>query len=623
MPPEPSYHSDPTALADAIIERTGGAIVMAIPLGLGKPNHIVNALVARATANPSIGLKIITALTLEQPSLSNEWDSRFLGPALQRLFGNYPPLTYAAALRDGSLPANIEVAEFFFLAGRWLGVPRAQQSYVCANYTDALGYILDRGVNVVAQLVAKRNTGNIDASAQYSLSCNPDLTPDLIEARREGHADFILAGQVNSELPFMSGAAAVGVHEFDFMLDSPATDFELFSTPKRPVSLADHAIGLHCAGLIRDSGTLQIGIGSIGDAVAYGVLLRHQRNDDFVRLTRSIRVSDAPAGSEMTPFDAGLYGASEMLVDGFLALEAAGILKRRVDGAVVHAGFFLGPRDFYTALRDMTEERRARFAMMPVSFTNTLYGGVTQRRQARVHARFINSAMMATLLGAVISDGTEEGQAVSGVGGQFDFVQQAFALDGARSVITLNATRRTRGAVVSNIVWSYGHTTVPRQLRDVVVTEYGVAELRGRSDAEVVAAMLSVADSRFQDALLDSAKAAGKIDTAYRIPAEFRDNTPTRIQRALGAAKLEGLLPSFPFGTDFTDDEQRLLPALELLKQASASRFALARYALRGGLADRPSELHERALGRMRLSPASGPKEYLYRWLLHAALLES
>ena len=520
MPPTPSYHSDPAALADAIIERTQGSVVMAIPLGLGKPNHIVNALVARATANPSISLKIFTALTLERPSLSGEWDKRFLEPAMQRLFGDYPPLTYAAALRNGSLATNIEVAEFFFLAGRWLDVPQAQRNYVCANYSDALGYILERGVNVVAQLVAKRTT---QQGVQFSLSCNPDITPDLIEARREGRAHFILAGQVNSELPFMTGVAAViDADRFDFMLDSPATDFELFSTPKRPVSLADHAIGLHCAGLVVDGGTLQIGIGSIGDAVAYGLLLRHRRNDTFVQLMRDVRVAHSPTRAETMPFDAGLYGASEMLVDGFLALEEAGVLKREVDGAFIHAGFFIGPRDFYTALRNMSDERRARFTMMPVSFTNSLYGDVQPRRRGRVHARFVNSAMMTTLLGAVISDGTDEGQVVSGVGGQFDFVQQAFALDGARSIITLNATRRSRGRVVSNIVWSYGHTTIPRQLRDVVVTEYGVAELRGRSDADVVAAMLSIADSRFQDALLDSAKAAGKIDRAYRIPAEFR-----------------------------------------------------------------------------------------------------
>ena len=139
--------------------------------------------------------------------------------------------------------------------------------------------------------------------------------------------------------------------------------------------------------------------------------------------------------------------------------------------------------------------------MMPVSFTNELYGDEAAKRRARVDARFVNNAMMATLMGAAISDGLENGQVVSGVGGQYNFVAQAFALQGARSILTLEATRQAGARTQSNIRWSYGHETIPRHLRDVFVTEYGVADLRGKSDADVIAAMLQVADSRFQDEL--------------------------------------------------------------------------------------------------------------------------
>ncbi len=72
--------------------------------------------------------------------------------------------------------------------------------------------------------------------------------------------------------------------------------------------------------------------------------------------------------------------------------------------------------------------------------------------------------MMATLLGAAISDGLEDGQVVSGVGGQYNFVAQAFALEGARSILTLDATRLSGNKVQSNIRWSYGHETIPRAL---------------------------------------------------------------------------------------------------------------------------------------------------------------
>ena len=89
--------------------------------------------------------------------------------------------------------------------------------------------------------------------------------------------------------------------------------------------------------------------------------------------------------------------------------------------------------------------------------------------------------MMATLLGGVVSDGLEDGRVVTGVGGQYNFVAQAFALEGARSILTLEATRKARGRTQSNVRWSYGHVTIPRHLRDVVVTEYGIADLRGKA----------------------------------------------------------------------------------------------------------------------------------------------
>src|SRR5262249_46252881 len=120
---------------------------------------------------------------------------------------------------------------------------------------------------------------------------------------------------------------------------------------------------------------------------------------------------------ETAPFATGLYGVSEMFVEGFLDLMRAGVLKREVDGALLHAAFFLDSRGFYRALREMPESDLAKLRMGAVSFVNELYGGEAQKRRARVKARFVNNAMMATLLGAVVSDALENGQVVSGVGG--------------------------------------------------------------------------------------------------------------------------------------------------------------------------------------------------------------
>src|SRR5205814_7973530 len=117
------------------------------------------------------------------------------------------------------------------------------------------------------------------------------------------------------------------------------------------------------------------------------------------------------------------------------------------------------------------------------------------------------------------------------------FVAQAFALDGARSILTLEAARQAGSKAQSNIRWSYGHETIPRHLRDVFVTEYGVADVRGKSDADVIAAMLGVSDSRFQDELSRAAKGAGKLPKNYEIPGAYRENFPERIVDALKPAR--------------------------------------------------------------------------------------
>src|ERR1019366_8751136 len=229
----PKLFSDPGAIAEDILRDVGTNLVVGLPLGLGKANHIVNALYARAAADGAINLTFFTALTLEKPKPSSLLERRFIAPVIERLFGGYPDLAYADALRANALPPNIRVIEFFFLAGRWLHVPLAQQRYISANYTHAASYLLAHGLNVVTQLVAKRV---VDGVARYSLSCNTDTTLDVLRARAEGRASFKLVGQVNSELPFMPGEGDLPAEQFSAVLDSPKTDFSLYPPPSEPIS---------------------------------------------------------------------------------------------------------------------------------------------------------------------------------------------------------------------------------------------------------------------------------------------------------------------------------------------------------------------------------------------------
>jgi hypothetical protein len=270
-------------------------------------------------------------------------------------------------------------------------------------------------------------------------------------------------------------------------------------------------------------------------------------------------------------------------------------------GTVMHAGFLLGPRSFYAALCALPENERRLFDMRGVGYINQLYGPEQELKIAqRSHSRFVNTTMMLTTLGAAVSDGLADGRVVSGVGGQYNFVSMAHALPGARSVLCVRSTRLKDGKLSSNIVAGYGHTTIPRHLRDIAISEYGIADLRGRTDGECVAAMLNIADSRFQEPLLAEAKRAHKIDSAYRIPEEYRRNTPARLEKAFAVQRRAGLFSEYPFGTDLTREEIDLARALRWLKENTGGTGAKA-MTIAKALLVRPRESEEPYLTRLQL----------------------
>src|SRR2546423_5612846 len=238
-------------------------------------------------------------------------------------------------------------------------------------------------------------------------------------------------------------------------------------------------------------------------------------------------------------------------------------------GHFIHACFFLGPRKFYETLRKMDAAEREQICMTGISYVNELYGEEKLKRLQRKAARFVNTGLIVTLAGAVAADGLEDGRVVSGVGGQYNFVAMAHALEDGRSILMIRSINEEDGRLRSNVRWGYGHVTIPRHLRDIVVTEYGIADLRGRSDAEVIAALLEIADSRFQDELLKGAQRAGKLSKDYCIPDHARNNRPERLEKVLARYRERGLFPAFPFGTDLTEEEVILKKALLALKQTA------------------------------------------------------
>jgi len=605
---------------EQVLSRLPAHIHMGLPLGLGKPNAFVNALYARVRELPERQLTIYTALSLGRPPLGDGLQRRFLEPFIERVFADYEELTYLADLRNDQLPPNIRVEQFFMQPGSLLHSDCAQQGYISSNYSHAARDINAKGLNLIAQLVA----ATPEKPVHLSLACNPDITLDLlpmVAKRREAGETILMLGQVHAELPYMPGDAELGMEAFDLLIDQ-AEQHRLFSTPNMPVTTQDHCIGLHASTLVRDGGTLQIGIGAMGDAVAAALLARQGDNVGYRALMDELDVGPWQALIEreggLDAFAQGLYGCSEMFVNGLLALAEAGVVRRPADeqGVLVHGGFFLGPRAFYQRLRDMPLEQRARFAMTRISFINELYGQEELKRRQRHDARFINTVFTMTLLGAGVADQLENGRVLSGVGGQYNFVAQGHALEGGRSILLLRSWREAGGDVSSNLLWAYGHCTIPRHLRDIVVTEYGIADLRGQTDSEVIARLLAVSDSRFQAELIEQAKKAGKLAKDFQLDARFTDNTPERLE-AIRARHVR-LFPEYPLGTDFTAEERDLLRALNWLK----SKFRLSEVLELGKAAlDAPGpEGYQRHLERMGLDAPQGLKEELYQRLLLAGL---
>jgi len=669
--PEPARFDSLDDAVEFLYQRVSGPLHVGAPLGLGKPHRLLNALYRHAERETSRRLHLYTALSLDPPGAGKGLEARFLRPFAQRHFGDdFPRLAYVQALKRNALPAHMEVEEFYLQSGALLHAQAAQRRYASLNYTHVARALADRGVNAVVQKVAADPAG----SGRLSLSCNTDLTFDAVDAIvARGLPRPVLIAEVDPLLPWLDGSAAVDASFFDAVVAPPGPYPKLFGLPRQPVSDADYAIGFHASTLVRDGGTLQIGIGTLADALCHALVLRHTDNAAYWRVLAAlgyenpgesgdegaslpadaassevdlsgIRNAKAPV-APLEPFRVGLFGCSEMLNEGFRRLVEVGVIKRKVvddldfmrrlhegradaadlqrlerEGEYLQGGFYLGSQDFYDWLREMPEPERRGISMRRISEVNELYGGnETLERLQRRDARFFNSCMMATALGAAVSDTLDDGRVVSGVGGQYNFVAMAHALPDARSVLMLRATRDSGGETRSNVVWNYPQTTIPRHLRDVYVTEYGIADLRGKTDEDCILAMAGVAAAGHQFALLQAAMRSGKLPTAhYRLSDR---NDPRRLSEALAPLRKAGALPDYPLGSDFTAVEQRLVKALAWLKANTAGTGAKARTVLKAlfgaGAAD------TEAMQRMGLERPGGFGERIEARLVAMALRET
>ena len=709
--------NDVVKVVDDAIRYVGKDIVLGVTLALGKPVRILNEFYRRAKEDPEISLKIITALSLEKPEGKSELEARFLRDLNNRIFAGVPDFDYMKDFRKETMPPNVQLYEFYCKPGSNLKNTHYQLNHLANHYTHVPRCAKSLKCNVGTMLLAYRE---IDGKYIYSAACNPDITleshANLMEARAKGEKTVIIA-EANKNMPFMYGDAVMYPGDFDIVLHGEEFNYSLFAPPKDPVVLSDHMIGLNVSPLIKDGGTIQVGIGALGDAIVAGLIMRNQHNKEYNEiLQKSGLIGKNHAlikewGGTGT-FNQGLYGASEMFVDPFMQMYKNNILTRKVydstalmkllnsgeisenhipediieklikmkaihstldkedfdhlscfgilkpglkfadgkiydgntaysaalhdeanleaikkilgkkllNGQVLLAAFFIGPKAFYNALNGMSEEERSRFGMAGVGKVNQLYGAEELRSLQRKDGRFVNAGMKATLFGAAAADHLDNGAVVSGVGGQYNFNAMAHALPDGRFILMIKSTKGSGKTLKSNIVFSYGGCTITKHSRDIIVTEYGIADIRDMPEGEVVKRMLNIADSRFQQQLLNELKSAGKIEPDYQIPAEYRNNYPEKIAELLKPYQDQGYFKAFPFGTDLTDDDVALGGSLKVMKALGEnSPVKMVSGLLREIFRAVPASA-ERHLLRMNLDKPATFKEKIFRKMVVFAL---
>jgi acyl-CoA hydrolase len=626
--PSPVYLNSIKDAADWIDADLGKKISICTPLGLGKPNLLLNEIYSRVKQDPERKLTQFTALSLQIPEAKSDLEKRFLGPFKDRHFGkDYPELQYAVDASHNRVPKNVTLHEFYFLAGKELYKPHLQMNYISLNYTHVVQSVYEQGVEALLCIIAKHPV----TGKTYSLSSNPDLTLDVADLYRKNGKRMKMIGVVHPQLPFMTEDAEVNPEFFDVIVETPEMTADLFALPRDPIAEDDFMIGLQASLLVADGGTIQVGIGSLSDALIYCLRMRHLQNAKYVEITNRL-IKERFSHHDQNEFHQGrfvqgLYGTSEMVMDAFMNLQEAGILKRMImdsDDQILrylHGAFFLGSKKFYQWMKDRFYENDRGVCMTRVSKVNDLYDPheLAIRRQ-RKKARFFNMAMNATLLGGVASDSLGNGQVVSGVGGQFNFVSMSHELPDSHSVILLRSTKKMGKHRHSNIVWSHEQLTIPRHLRDVVITEHGIAFTRGQRDEDVIRSMVSIADSSFQPELIRTSVRNGKLSADFKLPISSAKNDAASVNKFLKPYLKEGLFPAFPFGSDFTPVEEILVSALSTLQAKQAYPLKILSTWFKGLFVSPVNHLGE--LERMDLKTPHTLSQWFYQKLLLAELAE-
>lgn len=296
-----------------------------------------------------------------------------------------------------------------------------------------------------------------DAHGFVSLGVSVDYGLQALKSAKQ------VVVQVNANMPRTLGDSFAHVSEIDFFVEVTEPLIEL---PKSELSEVEKEIGRHCAELIDDESTIQLGIGNLPDAVLLS--LKDKR-------------------------DLGIH--SEMISDGVVELIEAGVItnrKKALHNGKIVVTFLMGSQRLYDFAHD-----NPMFHMAPVDYVNN--PRIIAQNSKMVS---LNSCVQVDLMGQIASESVGAMQ-ISSVGGQADFVRGAGLALGGKSIIAIQST--AQGGKVSKIVPFLDQetaVTTPRYDIHYIVTEYGIAALKGKSLRERARALIAIAHPDFRAGLI-------------------------------------------------------------------------------------------------------------------------
>lgn len=389
----------------------------------------------------------------------------------QRIFvagSSNEPTGLLEQMRDADLPEGLHFVQFplagynqidftawhpsfemttVFMTSHLKGADKGRLHFVPMQMRAVYDYLLS-GIDVALIQVARGH------DAKLRLGPNVDFAEAVLASAR-----FVLA-EVNEGFAAPAGCPVIEASRLDATV---TTHRPLFELPRPTIDAAAREIGRHVAALVADGDCLQTGIGAIPAAIL---------------------------GELGDKNDLGLHGG--LIDDGGMHLVRDGIVNganKPTDKGLHIAGMALGSRE----LIDWVAETPS------VQFKGANYTHEVAVIRQLTQFVSINSAVEVDLLGQVNAE-VAGGRQISGTGGSVDFMRAAKASPGGRSIVAMNAT--ARGGEVSRVVPKVDVVTALRTDVDIVVTEFGVAELRGRDLGERARAMAAIAAPEFRDELV-------------------------------------------------------------------------------------------------------------------------